>query len=345
MLMTFRTLVTVIDAYAKSRDFRAGYKATKLLSSMEETFVKGQSSIMPNAFTYATVICALSNRNDAGKKAEAILGRMENLFFHHGGQEPNTAVYNAVMNAWATARGDQRTRWRAHTILKHMEEEYLKGNKAKKPNIISYNTVLKSYSTAKNNTKAAEELLERMEDLHAEGSMGIVPDAISYTTVITAFARSNEPRKARSAERILLRMVDAYKSGNTAAKPSLYSFNACLNACAHTFNRQDKVDAFLVLVSTLVLLQEYTKPDHTTYGTLLKAYSILIPKDDERRLRIVRSVFKQCCSDGQVGTMVLSQLRFATSPELYESLIGKPVKEEVSLNALPAKWSRNVRER
>ena len=317
----------------------------KLLSSMEEAFVKGDSSLMPNAFTYSTVIDALAKRkNDSGKKAEAVLGRMENLFFHHGGQEPNTAVYNAVINAWAI-RGDERARWRSQAILKHMEQQYRKGKIRKKPNIISFNTVLKSYSTAKNHTNDAEELLDRMEGLHVEGAMGIVPDSISYTTVITTYARSNEPGKARSAERILLRMIDAYKSGNRAAKPVLYSFNACLNACAHTFNRKDKVDAFRVVVSTLLLLQEYTKPDHTTYGTLLKAWSILIPKDDERRSRIVSSVFRQCCLEGQVGTMVLNQLRFAASPELYKTLIGKTMQEEVNLKSIPSQWSRNVKER
>ena len=311
---------------------------------MEEAFVKGDSSVMPNAFTYSTVIDSLSRWNDSGKQAEAVLGRMENLFFHHGGQEPNTAVYNAVINSWAI-RGDNRARGRSQAILNHMEQEYRKGKIKKKPNIISFNSVLKSYSTTKNHTKDAEELLERMEELHAEGTMGIVPDSISYTTVITTYARSNEPGKARSAERILHRMIDAYKSGNRAARPVLYSFNACLNACAHTFNRQDKVDAFLVVVATLVHLQEYTKPDHTTYGTLLKAWSILIPKDDERRSRIVKSVFRQCCLEGQVGTMVLNQLRFAASPELYETLTGKTMKEELNLKSIPTRWSRNVKER
>ena len=124
----------------------------------------------------------------------------------------------------------------------------------------------------------------------------------------------------------------------------MFTFNAVLNACAFTFDQKEKLDAFSVAVSSLVLLQEYNKPDHTTYGTLLKAWCNLIPKDDERRARAVNSVFRQCCKDGQVGNMVLTQLKYAASPVLYRTLIGRDIAEQITLSKLPAIWSRSVKE-
>jgi len=43
--------------------------------------------------------------------------------------------------------------------------------------------------------------------------------------------------------------------------------------------------------------------------------------------------------------MVLQQLKYAASPELYRTLIGEDTTVEVKLANLPAEWSRNVKER
>lgn len=333
-----------IDAYAKSRDLQSGRKANNLLSKMEDLYRHGHAELMPDSFSYSTVINAVTTRSDAGKVAESILGRMNHLHQSHGGNIPDTVVYNSVMNAHST-QGDKEWVLRNIAILNYMEESYAAGSEEVKPSIISYNTVLKTFACARGDfTKDAEDLLTRMEGMSTDFA-GILPDAISYTSVISSYARSDVKGKAKAAKRILDQMVKAHKAGNARAKPSVFTFNAVLNACAFTFDQREKLDAFIVAVSCLVLLQEYTKPDHTTYGTLLKAWCNLIPKDDERRARAVNSVFRQCCKDGQVGNMVLIQLRYAASPELYCTLIGRNISEQITLSNLPARWSRNVKER
>lgn len=336
----------VLDSYAKSRDFQAGKKANNLLKKMEEIFINGNKDVMPDSFSYSTVIDAITTtRSDNGVIAEDVLGRMEKLCELHGGKTPDTAVYNSLMNVYST-KGDNKSVQRTEALLHYMEESYLAGNENVKPNIISYNTALKAFSYAREDfTKNAEDLLNHLERLYRNKGAAIAPDTISYTTVISCYARSDVQWKSQIAQRILHQMVDAYKAGNLSAKPSIFPFNACLNACAYTFDQKEKVDAFLVAVSTLVLLQEYTKPDHTTYGTLLKAWCNLIPKDDERRQRVVKSVFTQCCKEGQVGTMVMQQLKYAASPDLYRELVGMDVKDDVKMASLPSHWSQNVKER
>lgn len=332
----------VLDAFAKSRDLQGGKKAKSLLNQMEKLYENGNADVRPDSFSYSTVIDAISATNDSGKLAEDILSRMKQLYQTYGGNKPTTVVYNSVMNAYSTL-GDVESVSRTKEILKYMEES---GDEDVLPNIITYNTLLKAFSYAREDfTQEAEDLLIRLEALHKGGDSNIVPDVISYTSVISCYARSDVPCKATIALKILEKMIDSYNAGNTRAKPTIFAFNACLNSCAFTFEQREKVNAFSVAVSTLVLLQEYTKPDHTTYGTLLKAWCNLIPKDDERRTRAVKSVFLQCCKDGMVGPMVMQQLKYAASPELYHLLVGKDISSEVRMSSLPQAWSRNVKER
>jgi PPR repeat. len=336
----------VINAYAKSRDLQGGQKADNLLKEMEFQFRNGNRGVMPNSFSYSTVIDAMSNDIRGGKLAEELLDRMHGLHQSHGGAMPDTVVYNSIMNLYAI-QGDKDSIKRIQSILRFMEESLAQGNLNLKPNIISYNTLLKAFAYARDDfTQDAKTLLDRLSATNDDSNLKCVsPDAISYTTVISCYARSDVQWKAKIAQQILNEMVDSYRSGKSRNKPTVFTFNAVLNACAYTFNPKEKVDAFMVIVSTLVLLQEFTKPDHTTYGTLLKAWCNLIPKDDDRRNRIVRSVFRQCCKDGQVGNMVMQQLKYAASPELYRTLIGKDITQEIKISNLPTKWSRNVKER
>jgi hypothetical protein len=319
----------------------------------KQYFVEGNLGVKPDAFSYSTTIQAISNshrNNDIGKRTEVILNRMKHLCKHAGGAKPNTVVYNAIINSWAI-HGGRHAAFRAKAILEYMELESQSGNIETRPNIVTYNTVLKTLANGKyqNVTNEADELLTRMEKMYNDGSNEIIPDQITYTTVMTTHARSNKKDKAQNAANILHRMIESYDNGNKLAKPTAFAFNACLNACAYTNDPKRKVNAFLTLVRTLMLFQKYTKLDHISYGTLLRAFCNLLPQhEEERKNQIIASVFKQCCKEGQVGHMVLQQMRFATaaSPELYRSLIGRDINDdEIDLSSLPERWSRNVRER
>jgi len=358
----------VMDAYSKSRDQRAFLKVEELLTTMEEAYLEGYDNLRPDTFSYTTAINAVPpNRNDSGKKATAILNRMENMHRDHHGDRPTTAVYNAVMNSWVKRGG----RWgilRIKSILKMMEASSSKsdggGDDTAAPNTISYNTLLKAYSqiprgiTDVHPVLESERLLSHMERLYNKNPTGhVVPDVVTYSTVITTYARSNNvPHKARGAIETLKRLIASYEGGNVRAKPSIITFNACLNACAYTTVREEKTDAFLFVLSTLVSLEKYTKPDHITYGTLMRALSNLLREDDDRRNRVVQSVWAQCREEGMVGIMVLQQMKFAASPDVFLELVRKDVlekeeeneeqkQEEIRVLDLPASWSRNVRDR
>lgn len=83
------------------------------------------------------------------------------------------------------------------------------------------------------------------------------------------------------------------------------------------------------------------------FSTVLKACANVFC-GEEGNDEFVKSVFRQCCKDGQVSFGVCYQLRQAATSELYRELIpGKaynPANGHFSIADMPPQWTRNVRE-
>ena len=111
-----------------------------------------------------------------------------------------------------------------------------------------------------------------------------------------------------------------------------------MNACSHTRYPDERLEAFTILCSTLILQRKWAKPDHTTYGTFLQGCARLLPRDEARKWTVVETVFNSCVKEGQCGELVLSSL--AQQPELYEALVGRFLTDEGLI--VPSQWQRNV---
>ena len=213
-----------------------------------------------------------------------------------------------------------------------------------------------------------------MERLFEEtGDRTIQPNTVTYSTVINAHAKSRDmDNKAAASLKILRRMHTIYSSGeNDLARPTIVTYNSVLNACATTFgivsscrshvstSRKEKVDKsesqYLALSIVKDLYKELTspgseiKPDHFTYGTVLKACANLMSPGDEGAILFIREVFDQCCKDGQVSFGVCFQLRQAAPVDLYRELIPTDSIDESNghflIDRMPSEWKRNVREK
>ena len=334
----------LIDSWAKSNLPESAEKAVLLLDIMERR-CRLEPSIAPDCYTYTSVINAISKSKDhkrRGSWAEEIFQRMKSLHSQGIVNEPTIPVYNALLNALITS-GEYGSIERAWVVFTEIIET------TDIANIRTYNTMLKGYSTIIRNKdngdiisysrpKLAEQLLDRMEISYYRETSDIVPDKYSYTTVISAYGRSNVKRKAAKAHWVLQRMIDAYDDGNNLAKPNTYAFNAVLNACAHTRYSEEKVEAFTILCSTLILQRKWAKPDHTTYGIFLQGCSRLLPKNETRKWRVVETVFNSCTKEGQCGSLVLSTLK--QQPELYEALVGRFLTDDGL--EIPLQWRRNI---
>eukprot|EP00578_Thalassiosira_sp_NH16_P014404 CAMPEP_0181114562 /NCGR_PEP_ID=MMETSP1071-20121207/20961_1 /TAXON_ID=35127 /ORGANISM="Thalassiosira sp., Strain NH16" /LENGTH=999 /DNA_ID=CAMNT_0023198703 /DNA_START=126 /DNA_END=3126 /DNA_ORIENTATION=- len=335
----------LIDAYAKSRLEDAANRAEVLLGYMEgDVDTIGRSPPMGIA---TRVPSMPSNDRGITKRgwAEGVFRRMEGLHSEGLVEAPTTPVYNALMNCLITSE-ERGSVERAEALFSETAEAGL-------ANTRTYNTMMKGYSMfrrsridgsiiAYSRPRKAEKLLDEMElSYYSKGlASPIIPDKYSYTTVISAYGRSNATRKAAKSLMILHRMLESYGEGNSAARAGTYAFNAVLNACAHTRHPDERLEAFTILCSTLILLKDWAKPDHTTYGTFLQACARLLPRDEARKWRVVEAVFDSCTKEGQCGDLVLKELKGVASPELYEALVGRFLTED-GLD-IPLQWRRNV---
>ena len=336
----------VVDSWCKSGRADAPERVMELLNTIEREFKEGKNDLKPDGYTYSSVIgCYVKfGRPDAPQKGEEILKRMQSLYRNFAGDPVSTSVFNAVINAWASSDSKNALR-RVKALLRMMEENNGKDPSIPLPNRISYNTVIKAMrdGTAED-AKYAESILTNLET-KGQRQSNLLPDSYSYTSVITAYGRSNASNKARKGLDILERMIHASQNGNMAATPTVHSFNAALNACAFVEgNDAKKREAFEIAMKVYDLLKQNDAPDHTSYGTLLRACATLLDSKDKTREKTVDEVFSNACQTGNVGRLVVTQMKFAATPEQHIRLFGRDIIERINVKELPRAWTRNVRE-
>jgi hypothetical protein len=91
----------------------------------------------------------------------------------------------------------------------------------------------------------------------------------------------------------------------------------------------------------LLETSDFGSPDQITYGTFLKVCSNQMP-DCSTRQQIMEVVFKKCIRDGQLGNIVLQQMKAMGPSDLYRNLVGRGADEEIKITDLPHDWVCNV---
>lgn len=338
---------TVIDSWCKSARSDAPCRVIEILDLMENEFKSGASMVQPDGYTYSSVIgCFVKfNRPDAAIVAEDILQRMRDMHINFSGEAPTTSVYNSVLHAWACHKNEKVAFENVMRLFKIMDTNDGTDRTIPKPNRITYNTVIKAMRGGSvENAQMAEKILLRLETM-GQSDPSLLPDSYSYSSVITAYGRSNAANKAPQALKILERMIRARELGNMGAITTTHSFNAALNACAFVIDdRERRVEAFDIAMQIYDMLKEKAVADHTTYGTLLRIFATLLEPTDTRRPELVGEFFKKACSTGNVGRLVLTQLKFAATSDQFEKLTGLKIEDRINVNDLPRSWTRNVRE-
>lgn len=339
------TFNTLIDAHAKSRRPTATKSAITILQTMEKNLMHGKKRSKPDCYTYCAVIDCLakSQEHDAGVQSQEILRRMVELHQTRGGVVPSLAVYNSVLNAMAASSPVVLDEVQA--LLGQMENSS-KACVLPKPNILTYNTAFKAAlrSGSVDGAEWADRLLATLED-RARLSGSFRPDSFSYTTVIAAYGRSTHSQKAVKAAQLVERSIYAYQSGRLAGVPDVSVFNAACNACSFVKGDEtERVHAFSTMAAISSLLTNFTQPDETTYGTLLRGCSQLLLRGDIQQLPVVRQIFQRACEDGLCGTFVLKQMKFAATPQLYSELLRCNLREHISVEDIPHEWRRNTKD-
>lgn len=333
---------SVINAWAKTGTVRGAETAIKLLDTMEREGIA--DAISYNACIHAWARCG---SEESGNMAEAILKRMK----------------------------EQSAR--AKSVEDHFDHTRSIHQSYVEPNIRTYSSVIDAWSRSKCPTapQRAQARLDEMEKIYTEtGNRIIQPNTVTYSTVINAHAKSRDmDNKAAAAFKILKRMQSLYSSGeNELAKPTIVTYNSVLNACATTYGvissersnhssslngeaSRKSASQCLSLKIVKGLYKELTspdsdiKPDHFTYGTVLKACANLMSPGDDDAIPFIREVFEQCSKDGQVSFGVCFQLRQAAPLDLYRELIPSNAIDESNghfiIERMPRDWRINVKEK
>ncbi|GFH48301.1 hypothetical protein CTEN210_04777 [Chaetoceros tenuissimus] len=355
---------SVINAWAKTGTVHGAQTAMKLLDTMEKDGIADVISY--NAVIHAWARCGAK---DSGEQAERILQRMRDIV-----EEEELLATDDCDSMDEISRGE-------YNDDLHLDYSY-DGNFSRRtriqPNIRTYSSVIDAWSRSSSPLAArrAESILEYMEEEFSKsGDQNVQPNTITYSTVINAHARSRDmENKASAALTILKRMENFYETGgNTQAKPSIITYNSVLNACATTYGVLAKKDSSsdvtkddlksdvkspsqsLALGIVKEIFEELTstdsniKPDHFTYGTVLKACANLMSPVDAETIPFIRRVFEKCCEDGHVSFGVCFQLRQAAPVDLYRELIPEDAMDTSNghfiIQHMPPEWSRNLKER
>lgn len=303
-----------IDAWARSRDPRAGTKAEEILNMMELESQSGvDNCVTPDSITYNSVInCYANSRHvSAAKSAEKILKKMENAAksFDDGTWQgsrvaPNTRTYNQVLKCYATSNLPGAPQ-RADSILKYM--------------LVSNNKEIK-------------------------------PDVISFATCLDVWAKSKEKGKAEKSYALVEKLVQLYKlSGNEKLKPTTMIFNTVLNCCAFSAYTDDeeKKKAITIAVSLFNDMKKYdfVEADAISYGSLIKCIGNLVPFGNARN-KMASEIFVKCRDKGLVNGLVFDEIRRALPGNALAKLLEEPLKKKRyrkpfktwDLKDLPHKW-------
>ena len=86
----------------------------------------------------------------------------------------------------------------------------------------------------------------------------------------------------------------------------------------------------------------YANADQVTYGTFLKVCENQMPPSDTRK-QLVNIVFKKCAKDGQMGKLVVDQLKSILTPDQFEDMVGFSILDNnKDWKDLPLEWRCNV---
>jgi len=345
---------SVINTWANTAHCDSARRALNLLDEMERLSLSGEERVTPNTISYNTAIKAWGRNADATapQLVDDLLQEMEERY--ESGDvscKPDRVTYNSVMFSWANS-ADVHAAGKVEELLNRMISLYKQhGDITVKPDVTSYNILLNCWAKTRayGASELACELLGRMIHLSNIGDPDAVsPDTRSYVAVMNCISKSSDPGKALKALDVLNSLESSFKNGNSAAIPNVFAYSIVLNACAFTTGDEiERKQAMDIAIETLsrVSKSRTAKPNHVIYGSFLKACAMLMPMEDPRKRQMITDVFSKCCRDGQVGSNVLEQLKFAAPPDLYDSLVGHyMVNGQIGLQSIPSSWRCNVRE-
>jgi len=346
------TYNNVLLAHLKSRDKSVALnKILRIVDRMDEA-AKENPLVRPDSFTYSMLLKAWvqSRRPDAALRATEALSKMRELWLAGDtAAQPSNRHYNIAINALAKSRKNLDAR-KAYELLLQMQ-----ASKDYQPDIITYTSVIECFSKS-NEPDAADmavDLLRQAAAVYEETQdPKMQPNTLTYSLVISAANCNPTLKNVERAREILSELLLLSEgSRDPNLRLNAYPFNYALNCAANCIgSAQDKVRAFQIGAQSYNDIRkcETVQPDSYTYAFWFKCCNNLLSEGDLRTKGLTLA-FEQCKIDGLVSSETLRRLLAGTPPTVVRSMLntdpnlsGQELRE-LSIDDLPASWSRNVR--
>ncbi len=206
---------------------------------------------------------ALSSAS-AARSAEGLLRVMES----HPDSQPNTISYNSVLNVVVKAQVEFQ---RVDALFQEMKDKFSAGDATVKPDIITYNTVLRAIARDSPGD-SIDNAIAFMDEMRKNG---MKPDRVTFNILMDAVIKNNNPGAATYAEQVLEKMELDSASGGV--RPDASSYNTVLNGYAKMGTMDAVQRAEQLLQRMLTISQEESRrdsrPDFVSYTCVMDAYA------------------------------------------------------------------------
>lgn len=298
---------SIMDGYARSGCWNAGFQAEALLNSMEEL------DVATNTICYNSALnCwAKSSHIDAPFRAELLRKRMETAAKTNHKVKPNAVTYTTLINCWAQTDVDGAAE-RASEILEEMELLARNGVGVMAPSAYAYCGVISAWGKV-GRVDVVLDILNRAEQGYTSGNSKPRVNFACYNATINAIAKSKRANKAEEAVAILHRLKLQYsKYKHSDLAPNARTYSAVLNACAYSLsdNESEKLHAFQIARDTFQEMLNSIEPTPQCYLNFLVACERLLPPGEERHA-IINSLFLECKRHGFLNRLLLSRFERA----------------------------------
>ena len=277
------SFTSVIKAWSRSASTQAAEKAEALLLQFRELSMKNKN-VAPDIVMYNMVLHCWAEHNSkqrnkrerprvdetGARRAETLLRRMKTT----DGIGLDVYSYNIVMNAWSNSGNNQVAARRARELFKEMKDAYHAGDFKLKPDVITYNTVIKLIARS-GIQGCVDEARSLMKEMEGEGYR---INVVTCNTVMAATAKYGGRDAVQKAEDMLNEMEELYKNGNKYVRPGEITFNILLHAYAKSKNPAD-VEKAEKLLNRMIERSDKNNGEDTmspsikTFATVLDAYA------------------------------------------------------------------------
>ena len=296
----------VISALSKNATPKSGDRADWWLTKMQKLYQLGQQTNMrPDASTFSQVMNVHATLGNT-KRVEELLQDLEHRFVATGEPQlqPDCVSYTTAIKAYAK-QPEQGSR-----LLRVMQDLDMAGRLNVAPNIVTYNTVIRSWAstatrdglttarqildtmTVSPNSATyaelifgwsasglreagyrAQELLQELEELPPSKQKGVELIKL-YNAVILAWGRASTDKAPQRAEELLTILELKYTNGDWKACPNIVTFVSVADAYAKAClpDAQERCEVLLQRMDAIYKTGVFElKPNRVLYNTMLNA--------------------------------------------------------------------------